>query len=357
MKGLPSRSSEFPAAGVDYRLAVTIWLWCLAGLVFLMVTIGGVTRLTESGLSITEWKPVTGVLPPLSEAEWRAEFERYRQIPQYAAIFPAMDLAGFKLIYFWEWVHRLLGRLIGVATVIPLAFFWLKGALPPGFKLKLLGVLMLGAVQGAVGWWMVKSGLTDRIEVAQERLAIHLILAALTFGALVWLAASSMPRKPEVGARAVPVLQWLALGIVLVLVLQIGLGALVAGLRAGRAYNTWPLIDGSFIPPLDDLTMLAPVWRNFLDNILTVQFQHRMAAYALLALALVQVAASAAAPGRKRTFRRSVVLAGLIAVQVVIGIVTLLLTVPLWAGLLHQAFAMIALGHAVAHAQASTAAR
>jgi cytochrome c oxidase assembly protein subunit 15 len=358
MNRLPLETHDLDVfEGRNRSRAVAVWLWSLAALVFVMVVVGGVTRLTESGLSITQWKPVTGVLPPLSEADWLVEFESYKQIPQYAAIFPNMDLAGFKFIYFWEWVHRLLGRLIGVATVLPLGYFWLKGSLPAGFKLKLLGVLALGALQGAVGWWMVKSGLTDRIEVAQERLAIHLLLAAVTFAALVWLAASAARCKPELSGRGVPVLRWLALGTVLALILQIGLGALVAGLRAGRAYNTWPLIDGAFIPPLEDLAMLEPAWRNFVDNVLTVQFQHRMVAYALMALALVQVPVTAIVAGRSRAFRRSVVLAGLVAFQVAIGIVTLLLAVPLWAGLLHQAVAMMVLGHAVAHAQALTVPR
>lgn len=347
---------RFERGGEGYR-AVAIWLWSLAALVFLMVIVGGVTRLTESGLSITQWKPVTGVLPPLSEADWSAEFESYKRIPQYAAVFPSMDLAGFKFIYFWEWAHRLLGRLIGAVTILPLAYFWSKAALPSGFKAKLLGVLALGGLQGAVGWWMVESGLTDRIEVAQERLAIHLLLAAATFTLLVWLAASLSQHRQELSGRAVKMLRWLALATVLALILQIGLGALVAGLRAGRAYNTWPLIDGAFIPPLDDLAMLAPVWRNFVDNVLMVQFQHRMVAYALVALALVQVSVSMHVAGGSRAFRRSVVLAGLVTVQVAIGIVTLLLFVPLWAGLLHQAFAMMVLGHAVAHAQALTVPR
>jgi cytochrome c oxidase assembly protein subunit 15 len=341
----------------DTYRAVAIWLWSLAALVFLMVMVGGVTRLTESGLSITQWKPVTGVLPPWSEADWQAEFESYKQIPQYAAIFPNMDVAGFKFIYFWEWLHRLLGRLIGVATVLPLAYFWLRGGLPRGFEVKLLAVLALGALQGVVGWWMVASGLTERIEVAQERLAIHLVLAAVTFAALVWLAASLSRRKPELSGHAVPMLQWLAFGAVLGLILQIGLGALVAGLRAGRAYNTWPLIDGAFIPPLDDLAMLEPVWLNLVDNVLTVQFLHRMVGYGLVALVVVQVPLAARLAGGSRAYRRSVVLAGLVVLQVAIGVVTLLLAVPLWAGLLHQAFAMMILGHAVAHAQALTVSR
>lgn len=358
MKALPFEPRDRGVGGGgDRTLAVAIWLWSLAALVFVMVIVGGVTRLTESGLSITQWKPVTGVLPPLSEADWLAEFERYKQIPQYSRVFPTMDLAGFKFIYFWEWAHRLLGRLIGAATVIPLVWFWAKGALPRGFEVKLLAVLALGALQGAVGWWMVSSGLTERIEVAPERLAIHLLLAAVTFAALVWLAASLSRREAELSGPAVPVLRGLAGGTVLVLLLQIGLGALVAGLRAGRAYNTWPLIDGAFIPPLADLGMLEPVWRNFVDNVLTVQFQHRMVGYALLSIVLLQVLATAICAGRSRALRRSTALAALVTVQVAIGIVTLLLTVPFWAGVLHQAFAMVVLGHAVAHAQATTIGR
>jgi cytochrome c oxidase assembly protein subunit 15 len=337
--------------------AVAIWLWSLAALVFLMVIVGGATRLTESGLSITEWKPLAGVIPPLSSAEWLAEFENYKKVPQYAQLFPDMDLCGFKFIFFFEWSHRLLGRLIGAAMVLPLIFFWAKGLLPPGFKPKLLCVLALGALQGFVGWWMVKSGLSDRIEVAQERLAIHLLLASLTFAALVWLAASLKRGVAQIPERRLLGLRWFAGGMVVLVLLQIGLGGLVAGLRAGRAFNTWPLIDGYFWPPLDKLTLLTPLWRNFLDNILLVQFQHRMIAYALLALALAQALYASRAAVGSRVVRRAWAVAGLVAMQASIGIATLVLVAPLWAGLLHQAFAMIVLGMAVAHAQALSNAR
>src|SRR3984893_3625834 len=337
--------------------AVAIWLWSLAGLVFLMVIVGGATRLTESGLSITEWKPLAGVIPPLSSAEWLAEFENYKKIPQYAHLFPDMDLRGFEFIFFFEWSHRLLGRLIGAAMVLPLIFFWAKGLLPPGFKPRLLGILALGALQGFVGWWMVKSGLADSVEVAQERLAIHLLLASLTFAALIWLAASLKRGVAQIPERRLLGLRWFAGGMVVLVLLQIGLGGLVAGLRAGRAFNTWPLIDGYFWPPLDKLTLLTPLWRNFLDNILLVQFQHRMIAYALLALALAQALYASRAAVGSRAVRRAWVVAGLVAVQASIGIGKLVLVVPLWAGLLHQAFAMIVLGMAVAYAQALSKAR
>ncbi|MEJ0092007.1 MAG: COX15/CtaA family protein [Methylocella sp.] len=346
----PLRQATFAKESDKGHRAVAIWLWSLAALVFLMVVVGGATRLTESGLSITQWKPLTGVIPPLSAADWQAEFENYKQIPQYAEVFPNMDLAGFKFIFFWEWSHRLLGRLIGLATALPLIFFWIKGMLPTGLKPKLLGILALGALQGFVGWWMVKSGLSGRVEVAQERLTIHLLLASVTFAALVWLAASLRQREVKVAlpARLLP----LACAFIILVLVQIGLGALVAGLRAGRAYNTWPLIDGQFIPPLDQLSLFQPLWRNFVDNILTVQFQHRMVAYALLIFALGQALYISIKVGPSAAARRATAVTGLVAAQAFIGVATLVLVVPLWAGLLHQAFAMIVLAMAVVHAQA-----
>lgn len=347
----PLQASKI-VASVDSSGAVAIWLWSLAVLVFLMVVVGGATRLTESGLSITEWKPLTGVIPPLSESQWQAEFESYKKIPQYAQLFPTMDLRGFKFIYFFEWGHRLLGRLIGAVMALPLVYFWASGRLPPGFKPKLLGILALGGLQGLAGWWMVKSGLTERVEVAQEWLAIHLALASLTFAALVWLAASLRRRPPELQRKRIAGLKLFAWATTLLVLVQISLGALVAGLRAGRAFNTWPLIDGTFWPPLEKLTLLAPLWRNFLDNMLLVQFQHRLVAYALFVLALVQAFYAWRVARGTRAMRRAVALAGLVTAQVGIGIVTLLLVVPLWAGLLHQAFAMVVLGMAAAHTQA-----
>ncbi len=345
---------EFAPARAENPRAVAIWLWILAGLVLLMVVVGGATRLTESGLSITEWKPISGVIPPLSSADWQAEFDHYRRIPQYSAVFPDMDLAGFKFIFFFEWTHRLLGRLIGLATALPLVFYWMRGALSSKLKLELLGVLALGALQGFVGWWMVKSGLSGRIEVAQERLAIHLLLASITFAALVWIASSLSRRKLEPAPRALFIT---AIIFVLAGLAQIGLGALVAGLRAGRAYNTWPLIDARFIPPLDQLLLLTPSWRNFVDNLLTVQFQHRMFAYAVVCFALAQAAAVWRLMGPGRASFRAAALAALVAAQASIGIATLVLAVPLWAGLLHQAFAMLVLGMAAVNAQALSVAR
>ena len=340
----------FPEAGTIASTArkpspqVRTWLWVVAAMVFAMVLVGGATRLTESGLSITEWKPVTGILPPLHRSQWLAEFEKYKQIPQFAQLAPDMTLQGFKFIFFWEWGHRLLGRLIGVVFALPLLWFALRRQLPEKFGWKLAGLLCLGGLQGFVGWWMVKSGLSVRVEVSQYRLAVHLLLASLTFAALVWLATSLKPaRETGNGWR------WLASAIIALVFVQIGLGALVAGLRAGLVYNTWPLMDGAFVPPASQLFSLSPVWTNWFENHTLVQFVHRMTAYGLLALALVQVPASLSAGGP--ALRRALVIAVLVLCQAGLGIATLLMAVPLWAALAHQGVAMLVLGMAVVHRQ------
>jgi cytochrome c oxidase assembly protein subunit 15 len=337
------------AHGMGRGGAVSLWLWSVAALVLLMVVVGGATRLTESGLSITEWKPVTGVVPPLTNAAWVEAFAKYKQIPQYSELFPDMDLGRFQTIFLWEWTHRLIGRLLGLALFVPLIVFWARGMLSRALKWRMVGILALVGLQGFVGWWMVSSGLTGRVEVAQERLATHLVLASFTLVALVWLASSQRRAAP---VERVPVaLRGLASLIVVAVLAQIAMGGLVAGLRAGQAYNTWPLMNGHFIPPAADLDMLAPLWRNLVDNITEVQFQHRMTAYALLALALLQAVWTVrAAPGTGAA-RRAIAMAGLVLAQATIGVVTLVLVVPIWAGLLHQAFAMIVLSMSVVHRQ------
>lgn len=337
------------------RRPVAVWLWSVAALVFIMVVIGGATRLTESGLSITEWKPVSGVIPPLTHAAWLDAFAKYKQIPQYETLFPNMTLGHFQSIFLMEWTHRLIGRLVGVVLLVPLVVFWARGLLTTRLKWQMLGIFGLGGLQGIVGWWMVSSGLSGRVEVAQERLATHLLLASITFVALVWLAAS---QKPAVKVERVPdALRYFATVMIILVLVQIGLGALVAGLRAGEAYNTWPLMDGHFILPGDVLGALSPSWRNLVDNIATVQFQHRMTAYLLLALALVQAVWTMQAVPATSAKRRAVAIAALVAAQATIGIVTLVLVVPIWAGLLHQAFAMIVLAMSVVHRQRLGAAR
>lgn len=323
-------------------MAIRIWLWSLAALVFTLVFVGGATRLTESGLSITEWKPVLGVIPPLSHADWVAEFDRYKQIPQYRELFPDMDLTRFQFIYFWEWTHRLIGRLLGLSIVLPLVTFWIAGRLPATLKPALVGLVALVGLQGFVGWWMVSSGLSARVEVAQERLAIHLLLASCTLAWLVWLATGQgrAARLPTA-----PALRIFAAALIALVLLQIGLGGLVAGLRAGLTYNTWPLMDGRFIPPFEHLSNLSPWWSNLLDNVTTVQFAHRMTAYAVVLAIFVYAAAAFRAS--KRTGQRGAVLLALALTQVLIGIVTLVFVIPLHAALLHQAFAMVLLGTTV----------
>ncbi|MGA2793023.1 MAG: COX15/CtaA family protein [Roseiarcus sp.] len=328
---------------------VRIWLSVVAALVFAMVLIGGATRLTESGLSITRWQPVTGIVPPLSDADWQAEFARYQQIPQYVQLNPDMDLAGFKAIFYWEWAHRLFARIIGLAFVLPLLWFWRKGRLGGPLGRQVLVATGLLALEPLVGWWMVASGLSDRVEVSQYRLAAHLLIGTATFGALLWAAAGLRrgPRDAESRRFAA------ASGVLAALVFcQIGLGALVAGLRAGLTFNTWPLMDGRLFP--DGLFVLSPWQRNLFEDVTTVQFDHRLLAYVVVALALWHaVAAARAAPGTALA-RRALAVGGLALSQAALGIVTLLLVAPIWAGLLHQAFAMLLFGMAVAHWRATS---
>lgn len=326
---------------------MTAWLWLVAALVFAMVIVGGATRLTESGLSITEWRPIEGVIPPLSHTDWLAAFAKYRATPQFAQLFPDMSLAQFKGIFLWEWSHRLLGRAIGVVFAVPLLWFWLRRKISAALGRKLALVFVLGGLQGAVGWWMVESGLTKRVEVAPERLATHLLLASVLFIVLVAMAVESQPfeRESNVPARV----RASAAAIPFLVLAQIGLGALVAGSRAGWVYNTWPLMDGRFVPPVLHLTSMAPYWVNFFENVTTVQFDHRMMAYALLAAVVLHALDAAyAAPGSSAA-RRAAGLALLVAAQAIIGITTLLLVVPVWAGLLHQACAMAVLALATVH--------
>ena len=341
------------SSAVHYRqpslAAVRGWLWVVAGCIFLMVVVGGATRLTQSGLSITEWKPVMGVVPPLSQEAWQAEFAKYRAIPQYATLFPDMDLAGFKSIFYWEWGHRLLGRIIGIVMAVPLIVFWVTGRLTPRLKPRLLGLFALGGLQGLIGWFMVKSGLSERTEVSQYFLALHLVTASFTLVWSIWLAEGLRAAPATRATPATDRLRRTATLIVAAVLLQVGLGALVAGLHAGLTYNTWPLMDGHIVPPLADLARQSPLWINLFENITTVQFDHRMVAYLVLGLALTHAADAWGAVPDTPAARRAAILAAVVLAQATIGITTLLLVVPLWAALLHQAFAMIVLGTAVLH--------
>jgi cytochrome c oxidase assembly protein subunit 15 len=326
------------------------WLWLLIGLVFAMVVIGGATRLTGSGLSITEWKPVTGAIPPLSDAQWAAEFEKYRQIPQYQLINKGMSLGEFKEIFWWEWSHRQLGRLIGLIYGLGFIGFVLAGVARGKLLLALAGLGALGGLQGAIGWIMVASGLQPGMTaVAPVKLMAHLTTASLIFtGLLATVVSLTPPRSVEPAHSG---LRRLAGWTVAAVLAQIALGALVAGSKAGLIYNTWPLIDGAFVPPLSSLFFSTPWFENLVDNHLTVQFNHRMVAYALLALVLVQAwRARSLVPGTGAA-RRTVVIAGLVLAQGVVGIATLLTQVPLGLGLLHQGMAMVVLAMAIVHWQ------
>ncbi|KMO39962.1 heme A synthase [Methylobacterium variabile] len=339
------------AAAPRSRRAVRTWLFVMAAMVVAMVAVGGATRLTGSGLSITEWKPVTGAIPPLSGQAWAEEFAKYQATPQYRLLNQGMSLSDFQFIYFWEWGHRLLGRLLGLAFFLPLLFFWWRGQLDRRLSLSLLGLGLLGGLQGAVGWIMVASGLQPGMTaVAPLKLALHLTLASAIYAGLVWLASGLDAKRDEV----VPArLSRTALALMALVLVQIALGGLVAGSKAGLTYNTWPLMDGGFAP--GGLFAVTPWIENFVDNVALVQFNHRLTAYALLALAAFHAFdARRTAPGTGAA-RRATALVGLVAAQAVLGIVTLLLVVPLWAGLAHQLAAMLVLGMASAHARLSLA--
>ena len=327
---------------------VRAWAFAVAALIFVMVLVGGATRLTESGLSITQWKPISGVIPPLSAADWAAEFEAYKRIPQYAAMNADMTLAGFQSIFWWEWAHRLLARVIGLAFIVPALAFWQQGRLKGALGRRVALATALLALEPIVGWWMVSSGLAERTEVAQERLAIHLLIAAATFGALLHAAiGAGAPREPG-PARSYVAAAWAFAALVFA---QLGLGALVAGLRAGRIYNEWPTMGGKFAP--GEAFGLDPWWRSLIDDGATAQFDHRLIAYLVVAAALaLAVSAARGAPGT-RFARRALALAGLALAQVALGIVTLLMVVPVPLGLAHQALALLLFGMAVAHASAT----
>jgi heme a synthase len=334
------------AAARDSHKPVRLWLIVMAALVFAMVLVGGATRLTESGLSITEWKPVTGVLPPLSAGEWQTEFDRYKQIPQYAQLNADMTLDGFKAIFWWEWAHRLLARIVGAVFILPALWFWLTGRLKGALGREVLAATGFLALEPIVGWWMVSSGLSARTEVAQERLAIHLLIAAAVFGTLIYAAVGLSGRRREAAGRGFVVSAALFAALVYV---QLGFGALVAGLRAGWIYNTWPLMGDRFLP---GEAFPAPWPRALLDDATTVQFTHRMIAYAVIAFALAQAVAAWRA-GPTELGRRAAGVAAIALAQAAIGIVTLLSGVALAVALAHQAVALILFGLAVAHWRAT----
>lgn len=339
-----------PAAGAPR--AVAFWLLACCAMVFAIVVVGGVTRLTHSGLSITEWQPIVGTLPPTSPADWDAAFAKYQATPEYEFVNKGMALPEFKRIFWWEYGHRLLGRLVGVVFLVPLAWFALRRKIPPGYGARLAAIFVLGGLQGALGWYMVKSGLVDDPRVSQFRLTAHLGLAFLIFAAMLWVALSlayPAPAAPLDARRHAVRRDARALAaLVFVMVLT---GGLVAGIRAGLAYNTFPLMNGAVVPP--EILLLEPWWRNFFYNMATVQFDHRMLAWALaVAVPLLwwRVREIPTLPRRARIGAH--LLLAMLAVQIALGILTLVHGVPLPLAALHQAGALLVFAFAlnVAHA-------
>ncbi|CAN5327062.1 COX15/CtaA family protein [soil metagenome] len=320
--------------------SVRAWLIVVAALIVCTLMVGGATRLTESGLSIVEWKPITGTLPPLTDAEWSRQFEAYKTIPQYRDMNRGMSLSEFKTIFWWEWGHRLLGRLIGAVFLLPFLWFLWRGFLSSELRRRLWVIFVLGGAQGAVGWWMVSSGLTERVSVSQYRLAIHFMLALVIFSAIVWTLRRLQRQPPSIAPPRVKISGRILLGLVF---LQLYFGALVAGLRAGRVFNTWPLIDEAFIPTAPRLFFEQPWWRNFFDNTLTVQFTHRMIAYTLVVLAIVHAVDAIRSRTSPAVVTGAVWIMAVMLVQVAIGILTLLNQVPIDLGLAHQAVAIVVL--------------
>ena len=349
--------------------AVAIWLFCCCGLILLMVMVGGITRLTLSGLSITEWDPIIGVVPPLTSAQWTAEFARYQKVPEYRALQYGMSLADFKTIFFWEYTHRLLGRLIGFAFAVPLVLFWVRGRLPRGLAPALAGILALGLAQGLVGWYMVESGLVHRVDVSQYRLVTHLALALLIYSLVLWtglglafpfeqpgplyfaVSARGIRGEKKRGLRCdgpTPISpSWRRAGEALIALigLTIAAGGFVAGTRAGFTYNTFPLMDGRLAPAA--YAELTPLWRNWFENVAAVQFDHRVLAITTAAAVVLLVLAGL--PSRLPAASRAALwaLLAIVVLQVALGISTLLLVVPIPLAVAHQGDAVIMLSAAL----------
>jgi cytochrome c oxidase assembly protein subunit 15 len=319
------------------RRGIVVWLAILFALVVAMIVVGGMTRLTDSGLSITEWRPIAGALPPTDEAAWQAEFDKYRASPQYAEINDGMTLAAFKRIYWWEWGHRQLGRVIGAVWAVGFLWFLLRRRLPPGWAPRLLGLGVLGGLQGAIGWWMVRSGLAPGMaSVASTRLAVHLGLAFVVLGLIAWfILRLGRPEAELLQARRqrnAGLIRW-GTALVVVAFVQIVIGALVAGIDAGRSYTDWPLMGGEVFP--STAFALEPAWTNFIENPGLVQFTHRAAAYLLLLLGLAAWLRSrgSALENIRGTFAA---MAAMLVLQLALGIVTVLHGAPWPLAILHQ---------------------
>jgi cytochrome c oxidase assembly protein subunit 15 len=313
--------------------AVAYWLLTCCALVYAMIVVGGITRLTHSGLSIVEWRPITGALPPLDEAQWQELFAKYRATPEFRLRNFDMQLAGFKGIFWWEYIHRLLGRVIGVAFLVPFVWFLAKRRLERPLSWQLAGIFLLGGLQGALGWYMVASGLVDDPRVSQFRLAAHLTLAFVIYGAMLWVAVRLL--APPRDTAVPPGIRQLALALVLLVLAMVVTGALVAGIRAGYAYNTFPLMNGHLVPP--EIFLIDPWWKNFGYNMATVQFDHRLLAWGVAVLtcfAWWKIARASLARGSRLW---SHALLATVTVQFALGVATLLSSVQIVLAALHQA--------------------
>ncbi len=339
-------SAEATDRQVAARRSIAIWLFVICGLVAGMVVVGGATRLTDSGLSITEWKPVTGAIPPLSQEVWEEEFEKYKQIPEYIRINRGMSLDEFKTIYWWEWGHRFLGRLVGLAFFVPFVFFYFTKRIERPLLPHLIAMFVIGGLQGALGWYMVMSGLTERVDVSQYRLAAHLSLAFFVYGYMFWFA-TALWRREVPGRIRFKGLELRAAIVVVAIFAQILLGAFVAGLNAGFIFNTWPLMDGSFIPR--HLYPLESVWVSAFEDVRTVQFNHRMFAYALVVL--VGWHYWKMNNSDLQVQQTGNWLLGALVFQVFLGIATILTVTRIEVALLHQAGAVLLLSVALFHLQ------
>ncbi len=313
--------------------AISIWLFAVAVLVFLMVMVGGITRLTNSGLSMVRWEPISGTVPPHTEAQWQAEFDAYKTSPEYRKVNRGMALPEFKRIFFWEYSHRLLGRLIGMAFALPLLWFGIRRAIPAGYGPRLVLLLALGGLQGLIGWWMVASGLIDRPDVAQERLAIHLVTALTLLAALVWTALDMRDLAVPRSAGGVRSAKWVV-PFFMLLTVQLVFGALVAGTDAGFAFNTWPKMGEYWVPP--GLGSIEPAWRNFVDNRITLQFVHRCLAILVAASGILigwRIHRRGGAPGARLIL--------MVALQFALGVATVVTGVSLPIAVAHQAGAAL----------------
>ncbi len=334
------------------RWIVAYWLMFMVAIVFAMIVVGGATRLTESGLSMVDWRPVTGILPPITANDWQVEFSKYQTSPEYKIKNFDMTISEFKGIFYWEWGHRLLGRLIGVFFLAPMIWFWARGQIPVGYKKRLFVLLILGGGQGFLGWYMVMSGLVNEPAVSHYRLTAHLSLALFILGALFWTVLDLLNPKPVRIKNKY--FKMLAHVLMFALVLQLVMGGLVAGLKAGHIFNTWPLMGEHFVP--SGVFDMVPIWRNFFDNAIAVQFDHRIGAYLLLLLTLGLLGLGWRE--NRQIWYASILVALTMALQIVLGIVMLLHYVPVNWGVAHQAggvlvlMAVVSLMHLLRKAEA-----